>query len=235
MNPECDCELIMADPVSQRRRDGQGLKVPSTRLRLDEHRLGERSARRGHEGAWARKSDAVEKLAVAKLALEHFCDFAQKKQAKQREQIDRDRSLLPIASFQARIVSAVRDSQVVVLAGDTGCGKSTQVPQYLLQAGCDRVVVTQPRRISAVSLSRRVALETHNEFGSKIAHQIRFDSSRTFNTRCIFMTEGVLLRQAVSDRTLSQYDVIVLDEVHERHVSTDLLLVRVEQNTQCLH
>lgn len=141
-----------------------------------------------------------------------------------------------------------------MLAGDTGCGKSTQVPQYLLQSGCDRLAVTQPRRISAVSallneclhrvtqltvtwceqtssleqvsLSRRVAIETHNEFGSKIAHQIRFDSSRTFNTRCIFMTEGVLLRQAVSDRTLSQYDVIVLDEVHERHVSTDLLLVR---------
>jgi len=80
--------------------------------------------------------------------------------------------------------------------------------------------VTQPRRISAVSLTRRVALETNNEFGSQIAHQIRFDSSRTAHTRVVFMTEGVLLRQAVSDPKLSQYDVIVLDEVHERHVTT---------------
>ena len=84
--------------------------------------------------------------------------------------------------------------------------------------------MTQPRRISAVSLTRRVALETNNEFGSQIAHQIRFDSSRTAHTRVVFMTEGVLLRQAVSDPKLSQYDVIVLDEVHERHVTTDLLL-----------
>ena len=192
-------------------------------LNLDEHALGEACARQ-RDGEWARQPDAVEALQGAKLALAHFMDFQQKKRFKRLAQIARDRSLLPIASFHSQIVDAVRDNQVVVLAGDTGCGKSTQVPQFLLQCGCDRVVVTQPRRISAVSLTRRVALETNNEYGSQIAHQIRFDSSRTASTRVIFMTEGVLLRQAVSDPTLSQYDVIVLDEVHERHVSTDLLL-----------
>jgi HrpA-like RNA helicase len=88
---------------------------------------------------------------------------------------------------------------------NTGCGKSTQVPQYLLRAGCERIAVTQPRRISAMSLTRRVALETNNEFGSEIAHQIRFDSSRTKHTRCVFLTEGVLLRQAMGDSTLHQY------------------------------
>jgi HrpA-like RNA helicase len=200
-------------------------KLPGVALRLDKHRLGERSARRqGREGEWARQSDAVAQLAQAKLALEHFCEFSQKKQEKRRAQIANDRSLLPIADFHGAIVEAVRSNQVVVLAGDTGCGKSTQVPQFLLHCGCDRVVVTQPRRISAVSLTRRVALETNNEFGSQIAHQIRFDSSRTGSTRVVFMTEGVLLRQAVGDPQLSQYDVIVLDEVHERHISTDLLL-----------
>ena len=139
-------------------------------------------------------------------------------------QVQRDRQLLPIASYADEITSAVRANQVIVLAGDTGCGKSTQVPQFLLHCGVTRLAVTQPRRISAVSLTRRVATETNNEFGSEIAHQIRFDSSRTSRTRCVFMTEGVLLRQVMTDPTLSQYDVIILDEVHERHVSTDLLL-----------
>ena len=93
-------------------------------------------------------------------------------------------------------MDAVRGNQVVVLAGDTGCGKSTQVPQYLLDAGCDKIVVTQPRRISAIALTRRVAVETNNEYGAAVAYQIRFDSSRTEATRVLFLTEGVLLRQA---------------------------------------
>lgn len=108
--------------------------------------------------------------------------------------------------------------------GDTGCGKSTQVPQYLLQAGFSRIVCTQPRRIACISLSKRVAYETLNEFGSQVGYQIRFEKSKTQATRIVFVTEGLVLRQISTDPTLSSYDIIVLDEVHERHLAGDFLL-----------
>ena len=108
--------------------------------------------------------------------------------------------------------------------GDTGCGKSTQVPQYLLHAGFNRIVCTQPRRIACISLSKRVGYETLNEFGSRVGYQIRFEKTKTQNTNICFMTEGLLLRQISSDPCLSEYDIIVLDEVHERHLAGKLCL-----------
>ncbi|CAN0086616.1 unnamed protein product, partial [Ectocarpus fasciculatus] len=83
--------------------------------------------------------------------------------------IRRDRASLPIAAFQDAIVRAVASNPCVLVAGDTGCGKSTQVPQYLLQAGYGRVACTQPRRISAMGLCRRVSYETLHEHGSEVA------------------------------------------------------------------
>lgn len=82
-----------------------------------------------------------------------------------------------------------------------------QVPQYLLDAGYDRIACTQPRRIAATALARRVAYETLNEYGSKIAYQIRFEKTRTLKTRLLFVTEGLLLRQLQSDPELNQYNV----------------------------
>ncbi|KAH9520121.1 DEAH (Asp-Glu-Ala-His) box polypeptide 34 [Bulinus truncatus] len=114
--------------------------------------------------------------------------------------------------------------QVIVVAGDTGCGKSTQVPQYLLEAGYEKIACTQPRRIACISLSKRVGHETLNEYGSEVAYQVRFDKSKTQATRILFLTEGLLLRQMKSDPLLELYNVIIIDEVHERHVNTDFLL-----------
>lgn len=82
-----------------------------------------------------------------------------------------------------------------------------QVPQYLLNAGYDRIACTQPRRIAAIALARRVAYETLNEYGSKIAFQIRFEKTRTSRTRLLFVTEGLLLRQLQTDPELNQYNV----------------------------
>ena len=197
-------------------------------VNVDEERVRAEVTRQQNRGGRARhrpdNAAVVEHVRLAKAALSHYIDFHQKKRLRRQVQVQRDRKQLPIAPYEAEIAGLVQQHQVLVLAGDTGCGKSTQVPQFLLAAGCDKIAVTQPRRLSAVSLTRRVAVETNNEFGSKIAHQIRFDSNRTSRTRCVFMTEGVLLRQAMADPKLSQYDLIILDEVHERHVSTDLLL-----------
>lgn len=154
------------------------------------------------------------------------------------QKLQQDKASLPIAAFRDTILRAVADHQVILVAGDTGCGKSTQartkccrlpqhsldltpllasystqVPQYLLQAGFRRIACTQPRRISAMSLCRRVAYETFNEHGSEIAYQIRLRTTRTHATRVLFLTEGVLLRQLASDPQLTRYDVIIVDEV----------------------
>ena len=85
--------------------------------------------------------------------------------------------------------------QVIIVAGDTGCGKSTQVPQYLLGAGYSNIAYTQPRRIACISLAKRVGFETLNEHGTEIGYQIRFERMKTDKTKVLFLTEGLLLRQ----------------------------------------
>ena len=98
------------------------------------------------------------------------------------------------------------------------------MPQYLLNAGYDNICVSQPRRIACISLQKRVAYETHNEFGTQIGYQIRFEKSKSKQTKILFLTEGLLLRQVSTDPMLKNYNVIILDEVHERHLSCDFLL-----------
>ena len=140
------------------------------------------------------------------------------------QKLRKDQQNLPIYQYKQAIIDAMAQYQVIVVAGDTGCGKSTQVPQYLLEAGFSKVACTQPRRIACISLAKRVAYETLNEYGSQVAYQVRFEKSKTAATRILFLTEGLLLRQMSSDPFLSQYSVIVIDEVHERHIHTDFLL-----------
>ena len=122
------------------------------------------------------------------------------------------------------IVEAIKKERVVIIAGDTGCGKSTQVPQYLYAAGFQKIACTQPRRIACISLAKRVAFETLTENRSDVGYQIRFEKQRNQETRITFITEGLLLRQLSGESELLPYDVIVLDEVHERHLHGDFLL-----------
>ena len=96
-------------------------------------------------------------------------------------------------NFEKEICEAVSQSRVTIIAGDTGCGKSTQVPQYLLRHGFRKVAVTQPRRIAAISLAKRVGYETLNMYGSHVAYKIRFDGNATKATRILFLTEGINL------------------------------------------
>ena len=87
--------------------------------------------------------------------------------------IRRDQESLPIHHYKSQIISTIRSHQVVLVAGDTGCGKSTQVPQYLMAAGFSEIACTQPRRIACISLAKRVGYETLNEYGTEIAYQVR--------------------------------------------------------------
>ena len=112
------------------------------------------------------------------------------------------------------------------MLAETGSGKTTQVPQFLLAANVCRdkkVAVTQPRRMAAVSLAKRVALETGTELGGLVGFRVRFQDQSDSTTRLLYQTDGMLLREAMLDNKLSRYSWIVLDEAHERTVNTDIL------------
>lgn len=144
------------------------------------------------------------------------------------------RQSLPIASFREEIVDAVRSNQVILIAGETGCGKTTQVPQYLLedswyrQEGC-RIVCTQPRRISAMSVAERVASERGESIGDNVGYTIRLESRGGSECSLMFCTNGILLRM-LTDRShdaMSRVTHLIIDEIHERDRFADFLLILV--------
>uniref|UniRef100_A0A182J6Q0 RNA helicase n=1 Tax=Anopheles atroparvus TaxID=41427 RepID=A0A182J6Q0_ANOAO len=177
----------------------------------------------GRLGAGASKITRTKLLQLLQIVA-HYLDFRQREKFNKLRKLRQAQANLPVAKHREEIVDAVRNERVVVLAGDTGCGKSTQVPQYLYRAGYERIACTQPRRIACISLSKRVAHELLAEYRTEVGYQIRFERSKNTNTKIIFITEGLLLRQLASEDSLEQYSVIILDEVHERHLHGDFLL-----------
>ena len=122
----------------------------------------------------------------------------------------------------------IRKSETVIIIGETGSGKTTQIPQYVYEdmtlTNGLMIGVTQPRRVAAVSVSRRVADETGTAHGTLVGYAIRFEDVSSEETRIKFLTDGMLLREAVGDPLLSKYGVIMIDEAHERTLQTDFLL-----------
>lgn len=131
----------------------------------------------------------ADEIEVARLAMTLFKDFLDKKEVSVREKIKNSRNSLPIKDLQHTIVSMIKENQVVLIAADTGAGKSTQVPQYLLEAGFDKIACTQPRRIACFSLAKRVGFESSN--AADIGFKVRFEGSRTKDTKVVFLTEGM--------------------------------------------
>lgn len=134
---------------------------------------------------------------------------------------------LPIVRFEEKIVETVKENPVVVVIGETGSGKSTQLPQILYRRGYAKsgiIAVTQPRRVAAVSVSRRVAQEQNVRIGEEVGYAIRFEDRTSEKTRIKYLTDGVLLRESLFNPELNQYSVIILDEAHERSLNTDILL-----------
>jgi ATP-dependent helicase HrpA len=134
---------------------------------------------------------------------------------------------LPIAARSDEIVALIRQHQVVVLAGETGSGKTTQLPKLCLAAGrgtAGLIGCTQPRRIAARSVARRVASELGSEVGQLVGFQVRFSDQVSDASLIKFMTDGILLAETQSDPWLSAYDTIILDEAHERSLNIDFLL-----------
>ncbi|KAI4285320.1 MAG: hypothetical protein L6R38_000744 [Xanthoria sp. 2 TBL-2021] len=137
-------------------------------------------------------------------------------------------SLLPIARHRQSLLYLIEEFPVTIVIGETGSGKSTQIPQYLREAGwCQDgklVAITQPRRVAATTVANRVAEEVGCKLGDDVGYSIRFEDLTTEKTQIKFLTDGLLLREALADPLLSRYSVIMLDEAHERSLSTDILL-----------
>ncbi|KAL2268576.1 hypothetical protein VTJ83DRAFT_3422 [Remersonia thermophila] len=146
-------------------------------------------------------------------------------------EIQEARYQLPVCAEEQKIMEAIHNNDVVVVCGATGSGKTTQIPQFLFEAGYGApdgptpgmIGVTQPRRVAAVSMSKRVAQEL-GDYSHVVAYQIRFESNVDPKTAIKFMTDGVLLREVAQDFALRKYSAIIIDEAHERSVNTDILI-----------
>uniref|UniRef100_A0A1A9UDK7 Probable ATP-dependent RNA helicase spindle-E n=1 Tax=Glossina austeni TaxID=7395 RepID=A0A1A9UDK7_GLOAU len=147
--------------------------------------------------------------------------------------LNRDSSL-PIYDAKEKIIDAIRKNPVVILEGDTGCGKTTQVPQYILdeayrQREYCRIICTQPRRIAAMSIAKRVCSERKWEEGSIVGYQVGLRACISDDTHLLYCTTGVLLQKLIREKTLFPYTHVILDEVHERDQDMDFLLIIVRR------
>ena len=139
---------------------------------------------------------------------------------------------LPVCAVRGEIAAAIRDHQVVIVAGETGSGKTTQLPKICLELGrgvTGLIGHTQPRRIAARTVAERIAEETGTELGGAIGWSVRFADRTSDRTLVKVMTDGILLAEIQRDRTLSRYDTLVLDEAHERSLNVDFLLGYLKQ------
>ena len=139
---------------------------------------------------------------------------------------------LPIWEIHSPIVETLRSGNRLVLVAPTGSGKTTQVPQMLLDAGLagdKKIVVLQPRRVAARTVAARVAWERQCRLGAEVGYQIRFDDQTSLGTRISYVTEGILLRWLQDNRTLSDVGVVIFDEFHERNLLSDVALALVKR------
>jgi ATP-dependent helicase HrpA len=131
---------------------------------------------------------------------------------------------LPVTQRREDIAAAIRDHQVVIVAGETGSGKTTQLPKICLELGRTMIGHTQPRRIAARSVAERIAEELGTELGDLVGYQVRFTDRTSKASRIKLMTDGILLAELQRDRDLRRYDTIIIDEAHERSLNIDFLL-----------
>lgn len=136
---------------------------------------------------------------------------------------------LPIYSYKELILNEIEKCQFIIVQAETGSGKSTQLPQYLMQAGYKGIICTQPRRIAAISLASRVAKEVNCTIGTTVGYKVRFEELISDETVITYASDGSLCRELMHNPTAKGYSVVIIDEVHERTVSTDILCALVKK------
>uniref|UniRef100_A0A5F8GDQ9 ATP-dependent RNA helicase DHX8 n=1 Tax=Monodelphis domestica TaxID=13616 RepID=A0A5F8GDQ9_MONDO len=145
------------------------------------------------------------------------------------------RESLPIFKLKEQLVQAVHDNQILIVIGETGSGKTTQITQYLAEAGYTsrgKIGCTQPRRVAAMSVAKRVSEEFGCCLGQEVGYTIRFEDCTSPETVIKYMTDGMLLRECLIDPDLTQYAIIMLDEAHERTIHTDVLFGLLKKTVQ---
>ncbi|KAI1279187.1 P-loop containing nucleoside triphosphate hydrolase protein [Xylaria sp. FL0933] len=148
-------------------------------------------------------------------------NFSQSKTLKEQ------REFLPAFAVREDLLRVIRDNQVVIVVGETGSGKTTQLTQFLYEDGYGKrgmIGCTQPRRVAAMSVAKRVAEEMEVKLGSTVGYAIRFEDCTSKDTVIKYMTDGVLLRESLNERDLDRYSCVIMDEAHERALNTDVLL-----------
>ncbi|TGJ85834.1 hypothetical protein E0Z10_g2905 [Xylaria hypoxylon] len=139
---------------------------------------------------------------------------------------------LPVFAFKDQLIKAIKGNQILIVVGETGSGKTTQLTQYLDEAGFSNdgmIGCTQPRRVAAMSVAKRVAEEVGCELGREVGYTIRFEDKTSPSTRIKYMTDGMLEREILIDPDVRRYSVIMLDEAHERTISTDVLFALLKK------
>lgn len=154
--------------------------------------------------------------------------------------IKEQRESLPVYAMRDELIKSIRENQFIVIVGETGSGKTTQIVQYIFEEGLNvnekneekMIACTQPRRVAAISVAKRVAEEVNCKLGKEVGYNVRFDDVSGPETRIKYMTDGMLQREALRDPLMSKYSVIMLDEAHERTIATDVLfgLLRTAAN-----
>ncbi|KAI1853332.1 hypothetical protein JX266_002038 [Neoarthrinium moseri] len=150
--------------------------------------------------------------------------------------IKEQRESLPVYAFRNQLIKAVKENQFLVVVGETGSGKTTQLTQYLAEAGFTNdgmLGCTQPRRVAAISVAKRVSEEVGCELGQEVGYCVRFDDKTGPATKIKYMTDGMLQREILMDPNLERYSVIMLDEAHERTIATDILFALLKKT--CKH
>ncbi|KAF3061421.1 ATP-dependent RNA helicase DHX8 [Daldinia childiae] len=146
--------------------------------------------------------------------------------------IKQQRESLPVFAFRNQLIKAVHENQILIVVGETGSGKTTQLTQYLAEAGFTNngmIGCTQPRRVAAMSVAKRVAEEVGCQLGQEVGYTIRFEDCTSPATKIKYMTDGMLEREILLDPDLNRYSVIMLDEAHERTIATDVLFALLKK------
>lgn len=152
-----------------------------------------------------------------------------------------DSRTFPMDEYRAEVVECVRNNENAVVIGETGSGKTTRIPDFLLGAFPEaKIAITQPRRVAARSVARYVASRRGEQIGDEIGYQVRFEDQTTAGTRANFMTDGILLRKLQYDPLLKEYDIVMVDEAHERSLNIDFVLgllkrVQAERKKKGMH
>ncbi|KAK8793914.1 hypothetical protein WA171_003042 [Blastocystis sp. BT1] len=143
-----------------------------------------------------------------------------------KKNLEQERKSLPVYQYRQQIINSVKKNPTTIIVGETGSGKTTQIAQYLHESGLfsEGVIgITQPRRVAAITVAKRVSEERGCQLGGEVGYSVRFDDCTSPQTYIKFITDGMLLREAMLDNELSEYSVIIIDEAHERSLQTDIL------------